>query len=52
MACVRLDDLARYTDGRAAETGRTDFIDHAALYRRDRVPAAGAAQRNHLRARL
>ena len=36
MACVRLDDLARYTDGRAAETGRADFLDHAGLYRRDR----------------
>ena len=36
MACVRLDDLARFTDGRAAETGRADFLDHAALYRRDR----------------
>ncbi|MBI9113613.1 phosphotransferase [Sanguibacter suaedae] len=30
----RLDDLAAYTDERAAETGRADFVEHAAGYRR------------------
>jgi len=34
---ARLDDLADYTDRRAAETGRTDLLEHAALYRRDRA---------------
>lgn len=32
----RLTELAAYTDGRAADTGRAEFLDHAALYRRDR----------------
>ena len=32
----RLDELAKFTDGRAAATGRTDFLDHSAMYRRDR----------------
>lgn len=31
----RLDELAQYTDARAADTGRSDFLDHAAMYRRD-----------------
>jgi len=35
MAAVRLDDLAAFTDGRHAETGRADFAEHAAMYRRD-----------------
>ena len=32
----RMEDLAVFTDQRAADTGRTDFLEHAALYRRDR----------------
>lgn len=35
-AAERMEDLAVFTDQRAAETGRSDFIEHAALYRRDR----------------
>ena len=35
-AADRLEDLAVFTDRRAADTGRTDFLEHAALYRRDR----------------
>jgi hypothetical protein len=35
-AADRLADLALVTDQRAAETGRGDFVEHAALYRRDR----------------
>jgi hypothetical protein len=35
-AADRLDELALFTDQRAADTGRGDFIEHAALYRRDR----------------
>ncbi len=35
-AADRLDELATFTDGRAAETGRPEFVDHAAMYRRDR----------------
>jgi prepilin-type processing-associated H-X9-DG protein len=37
----RLDDIARYTDRRASETGRPDFLEHAAMYRRDRERIAG-----------
>lgn len=33
---TRLDELADFTDGRAAATGRKDFLDHSAMYRRDR----------------
>lgn len=33
---TRLDELAEFTDGRAADTGRADFLDHSAMYRRDR----------------
>ena len=33
---TRLDELADFTDRRAAATGRTDFLDHSAMYRRDR----------------
>ncbi|MDJ0323050.1 aminoglycoside phosphotransferase family protein [Cryobacterium sp. PH31-AA6] len=36
VAAERLDDLAEFTDRRAADTGRAAFIRHAALYRRDR----------------
>ncbi|MDY7541816.1 phosphotransferase [Cryobacterium sp. 5B3] len=36
-AADRLEDLAVFTDQRAADTGRSDFVEHAALYRRDRV---------------
>ena len=35
-AADRLDDLALFTDRRANETGRSDFIEYSALYRRDR----------------
>jgi len=35
MAARRLDDLAAFTDQRAETTGRSDFIAHAAMYRRD-----------------
>lgn len=31
----RLEDLADFSEARAAQTGRTDFGDHAALYRAD-----------------
>lgn len=45
ILATRLDELADLTDGRAAATGRTDFLDHSAMYRRDRdhvaVLAAG-----------
>ena len=43
----KLDELAAYTDGRAADTGRNDFLDHAAMYRADarRVEALGVASR-------
>lgn len=33
---ARLEELAVFTDARAAETGRDDFAEHAAMYRRDR----------------
>lgn len=36
VAADRLDDLAEHTDRRAAQTGRMDFREHSALYRRDR----------------
>ena len=32
----RLEELAEFTDRRAAATGREDFLDHSAMYRRDR----------------
>lgn len=32
---ARLEDLARFTDARAAETGNDEFREHAVLYRRD-----------------
>lgn len=35
-AAARLDELAEFTDKRAADTGRSDFVEHSALYRRDR----------------
>lgn len=35
VAAVRLDDLAEFTDRRAAETRRADLLEHAAMYRRD-----------------
>ena len=37
VAADRLDELAHFTDSRASETGRTDFPDHAVMYRRDTV---------------
>jgi aminoglycoside phosphotransferase (APT) family kinase protein len=36
VAAERLNDLAEFTDRRAADTGRADLMGHAALYRRDR----------------
>jgi hypothetical protein len=36
VAAARLEDLAAFTDARAVETGRAEFLEHAALYRRDR----------------
>ncbi|MEC5150542.1 hypothetical protein [Cryobacterium sp. GrIS_2_6] len=35
-AADRMEDLAVITDQRADDTGRSDFLEHAALYRRDR----------------
>lgn len=35
VAARRLDDLATFTEQRAEATGRSDFIEHAAMYRRD-----------------
>lgn len=35
-AADRMEDLAVFTDQRAADTGRKDFLEHAAHYRRDR----------------
>ena len=35
-AAHRMEDLAVFTDQRAADTSRNDFVEHAALYRRDR----------------
>ncbi|TFC96730.1 MULTISPECIES: phosphotransferase [Cryobacterium] len=35
-AADRMEDLAVFTDQRAADMGRIDFLEHAALYRRDR----------------
>jgi Phosphotransferase enzyme family len=40
---ARLAELAEFTDGRAAVTGRADFTDHAAMYRRDRDKMAALA---------
>lgn len=34
---ARLDELAEFTDGRAADTGDAMFLEHSALYRRDRA---------------
>lgn len=35
MAAVRLEELAAFTEARAAETGRDDLAGHARMYRRD-----------------
>lgn len=35
VAVDRLAELADFTDARAAETGRADLVEHAAMYRRD-----------------
>lgn len=35
MVVRRLEELATFTDGRAARTGRGDLSSHAAMYRRD-----------------
>lgn len=36
-----LEELAAFTDARAAETGRTDLPEHAAMHRRDAIRLAG-----------
>ncbi|MFC4338066.1 hypothetical protein [Salininema proteolyticum] len=36
----RLDELADFSEQRAAETGRRDLLAHAAMYRRDAHAAA------------
>ncbi|GAA3645266.1 aminoglycoside phosphotransferase family protein [Microbacterium marinilacus] len=41
MAAERLQELASYTEGRAAVTGREDFVAHAAMYRRDAARLRG-----------
>ncbi|WP_082462152.1 phosphotransferase [Agromyces sp. Leaf222] len=48
-AADRLVELAEFTDARAAETGRTDLPEHAAMYRRDavRLIELGTAQEWH-----
>lgn len=43
MAARRLDDLAAFTDRRAADTGRPEFTEHAAMYRRDADRHRGGA---------
>lgn len=40
---TRLDELAEFTDRRAEVTGRADFLEHSAMYRRDRNRAAELA---------
>lgn len=40
--CERLDELADFTDGRATATGRTDLVQHAAMYRRDAIKIAAS----------
>jgi len=35
MSANYLDALAEFTDRRAEDTGRNDFVEHAAMYRRD-----------------
>jgi aminoglycoside phosphotransferase (APT) family kinase protein len=42
---ARLEELAEFTDRRAADTGRADFVEHAAMYRADarRVRALAGA---------
>jgi hypothetical protein len=37
VAAQRLEELERFTLARAHETGRPEFLEHAALYRRDRA---------------
>lgn len=41
---VRLEEIADFTDGRAEETGRSDFLDHAAMYRADARRVAALAE--------
>ena len=41
MAAERLQELASYTEGRAAVTGREDLVAHAAMYRRDAARLRG-----------
>jgi len=35
MIVARLEELVVFTERRAAETGRREFLDHVAMYRRD-----------------
>ena len=42
---ARLDELAELTDGRAAATGRRDFLEHSAMYRRDRSRVSAMARK-------
>ncbi|WP_426624817.1 phosphotransferase enzyme family protein [Leifsonia sp. McL0607] len=39
----RLEALAAFTEGRASETGRSDFAEHAAMYTRDACAAQALA---------
>lgn len=47
MAAERLDALAAFTDRRAYDTGRADFAEHAAMYRRDAARLRGRKQDAH-----
>jgi len=40
----RLIELAVFTDGRAEGTGRHDFVEHAAVYRRDAAALSARAR--------
>lgn len=42
VAVARLEELAVFTERRAAETGRGEFLDHAAMYRRDARRLSGS----------
>ena len=48
---ARLNELAEFTDRRAAASGRTDFLDHSAMYRRDRDAISALVPQTGLRAR-
>ena len=42
---ARLRELADYSEGRAAATGRRELNDHAAMYRRDSIRMLRLAER-------